>query len=116
VSRRPTLSLLRLSRPTSLRLSSRTLREPTRTSAIEPSARLCRRATASLRASRTARTYATDVLRARTLCVRLERGLGRRCGTARSEALLVLLLLLVRVERLAVVRAGKYADATEAAA
>jgi hypothetical protein len=29
---------------------------------------------------------------------------------------LVLLLLLVRVERLAVVRAGKYADATEAAA
>ena len=113
--RRPTLSLLCLSRPTSLRLCSRALREPTRASAIEPAARLCGRATAALGASRSTRTDAADVLRACTLCVWLERGLGRRCGSTRSEALLVL-LLLVRVERLAVVRAGEDADATEAAA
>ena len=112
MSRRPTLSLLSLSRTASLCLCPRDLREPASAAAIEP-ARLRRGPTAALRASGTTRTDASDVLRARTLGIRLEGGLGRRGRSARSEALLV----LVRVQRLlAVVPAGKDADATEAAA
>ena len=111
--RGPSLSLLCLSwTAASLSLSTRTLREPSRACAIEPTC-LRGRATAALWATRTARTDAADVLRAcATLYVRLEGGLGRRGCAARTEALLV----LVRVQRLAVICAGKYADATDAAA
>jgi len=114
VSRRSTLSLLSLSRPSTLRLSTRALCEPRRASAIEP-ARLRRCASSTLRATRSPRADTdADVLRARTttLYVRLERRLWRRGRSARAETLLV----LVRVQRLAVVRAGEDTNATEAAA
>jgi len=112
VRRRSTLSLLSLTRTSTLRLCTRALREPTSGTAIEP-ASLRRGTAASLRSTRSTRTNAADVLRARTLRVRLERSLRRRSRSARAKALLV---LLVPIQRLAVVRRGEDADAAETAA
>ena len=112
VALRPTLSLLTLSGSTRLRLCARTLREPSRATAIER-ARLSRGSPATLWASR---RNATDVLGAAALGVRLERRFGRRVGPPRAKTLLVLVLVLVRIQRLAIVSTGQNADAAEAPA
>jgi hypothetical protein len=98
---RALLSLLRLSRSARLCLRPRTLREPARATAVEPT-RLRGRASATLRTSRATSANTTDILSARALGVRLERRLGRRGGASCAEPLLV----LMRVQCLAVVRTG----------
>ena len=112
VALRSTLSLLTLSRSARLRLRAWTLREPSRTGAIER-ARLGRGSPATLRASR---PNATNVLGTAALGVRLERRFGRRVGPPRAKTLLVLVLVLVRIQRLAIVSTGQNADAAEASA
>ena len=95
------LSLLRLTRSAGLRLCPRTLRESARTSTVEP-ARLGRGAPAALRAPRPATAHTTDILSGSALGVRLERRLWRRRGSSCAKPLLV----LMRVQLLAVVRTG----------
>jgi hypothetical protein len=97
------LSLLRLTRSTGLRLCPGTLCESARASTVEP-ARLCRGAPAALRTSRPATAHTTDVLSTGALGVRLERRLWRRRSSSCAKPLLV--LVLMRVQLLAVVRTG----------
>ena len=97
---RPPLSLLSVRR-CRLCLRAGTLRKTARARAVEPT-RLCRGASAALRASRRSRTTSTHtahILSASTLGIGLERRLRRCRGSSRAKPLLVL-----RIQRFAVLR------------